>query len=55
MFTDVSAVYEDNMNVVNRLQHQLDQLREKVKLLNLELNGKNSEIENVGIHFSART
>ncbi|KAK7585845.1 hypothetical protein V9T40_000024 [Parthenolecanium corni] len=38
--------YED-VNVINQLQHQVDQLREKVKLQNIELNSKCTEIENL--------
>lgn len=36
--------------MINQLQHQVDQLREKVKLQNIELNSKCTEIENVSIY-----
>ncbi|XP_065201364.1 RILP-like protein homolog isoform X2 [Planococcus citri] len=42
-----SSNSEEDVNVVNQLQHQLDLLRDKVKVQNVELNAKNSEIENL--------
>lgn len=46
---DVLEETEADMNIVSQLQHQVDQLREKIKLQNIEINSKNSEINNVSV------